>query len=108
MGQDETNGVVDVNHRVFNYPGLYIVDGSVMPGNLGVNPSLTITAMSERAMSLIPTADKATPSVPLDAPAESAWYGDNSRSAKLKSKVPVALLAIPLALLAARYLLRKA
>ncbi|MCO5207451.1 MAG: GMC family oxidoreductase [Anaerolineae bacterium] len=54
MGSDETNGVVDINHEVFNYPGLYICDASVIPANLGVNPSLTITAMTERAMSRIP------------------------------------------------------
>lgn len=54
IGQNENEGVIDVNHEVFNYPGLYIADGSVIPANLGVNPSLTITAMSERAMSKIP------------------------------------------------------
>ena len=41
-------GVVDSHHQVFGYPGLYVCDGSVVPGNLGVNPSLTITAMAER------------------------------------------------------------
>src|SRR5690606_10355045 len=59
IGSDETSGVVDINHQVFNYPGLYIVDGSVVPANLGVNPSLTITAMAERAMSRIPAASQA-------------------------------------------------
>jgi cholesterol oxidase len=54
IGGDETTGVVDINHQVFNYPGLYVADGSVVPANLGVNPSLTIAAMAERAMSLIP------------------------------------------------------
>jgi cholesterol oxidase len=54
IGRDETSGVVNANHQVFNYPGLYVVDGSVVPANLGVNPSLTITAMAERAMSQIP------------------------------------------------------
>jgi cholesterol oxidase len=47
-------GVVDAYHRVFGYPGLHVVDGSAVPANLGVNPSLTITAMAERAMSLWP------------------------------------------------------
>jgi cholesterol oxidase len=54
IGRDETTGVIGVNHEVFNYPGLYVVDGSVIPANLGVNPSLTITAMAERAMRFIP------------------------------------------------------
>jgi len=39
---------------VFNYPGMMILDGSIIPGNLGVNPSLTITAISEYAMALVP------------------------------------------------------
>jgi len=56
IGRDETEGVVDADHQVFNYPGLYVADGSVIPANLGVNPSLTITAMAERAMSKIPPA----------------------------------------------------
>lgn len=47
-------GVIDARHEVFGYPGLYVVDGSAVPANLGVNPSLTITAMAERAMSLMP------------------------------------------------------
>ncbi len=48
------NGVVDSRHRVFGYKNLYICDGSVVAANLGVNPSLTITALTERAMSFIP------------------------------------------------------
>lgn len=58
IGADETRGVIDVNHEVFGYPGLYVIDGSAIPANLGVNPSLTITAMAERAMSKIPAAEK--------------------------------------------------
>jgi cholesterol oxidase len=54
LGRDENEGVVDVNFQVHNYPGLYVVDGSIMPGNPGVNPSLTITALAEYAMSKIP------------------------------------------------------
>jgi cholesterol oxidase len=54
MGKDDTAGVIDESFQVHNYPGLYIVDGSVMPANPGVNPSLTITALAEFAMSRIP------------------------------------------------------
>jgi len=50
------HGVVDSRHRVFNYKNMYICDGSVVAANLGVNPSLTITALAERAMSFIPPA----------------------------------------------------
>ena len=48
MGQDETEGVVDSYGEVFNYPGFYIADGSVMPGPVGPNPSLTIAALADR------------------------------------------------------------
>jgi cholesterol oxidase len=54
IGPDPERGVIDQDHRVFGYEGLYVCDGSVIPANLGVNPSLTITAMTERAMSRIP------------------------------------------------------
>ena len=54
IGESERTGVVDAYHRVFGYPGLHVVDGSVVPANLGVNPALTITALAERAMSMWP------------------------------------------------------
>lgn len=54
MGADASEGVVDARHRVFGHPGLYVVDGSAVSANLGVNPSLTITALAERAMSHVP------------------------------------------------------
>jgi cholesterol oxidase len=54
IGSDPESAVCDAQHQVFNYPGLYVIDGSSVPVNLGVNPSLTITAMAERAMSAIP------------------------------------------------------
>ena len=54
MGKDETSGVVSDKGEVFNYPGLYVADGSVVSANLGVNPSLTITALAEHIMSGIP------------------------------------------------------
>ncbi len=54
FGRSAESGVIDLNCEVFNYPGLYVVDGSVMPANPGVNPSLTIAALAEYAMSHIP------------------------------------------------------
>ncbi len=54
FGLDDTEGVVNLDCEVHNYPGLYVVDGSIMPANPGVNPSLTITALAEYAMSRIP------------------------------------------------------
>jgi len=54
MGATAADGVIDHQHRVFGYPGLFVIDGSAMSANPGVNPSLTITAMAERAMAFIP------------------------------------------------------
>lgn len=54
FGRDDTEGVVGLDCQVHNYPGLYVVDGSIMPANPGVNPSLTITALAEYAMSKVP------------------------------------------------------
>ncbi len=54
MGATADEGVIDASHRVHGHPGLYVVDGSAVSANPGVNPSLTITALAERAMSLIP------------------------------------------------------
>jgi len=55
MGSDASSGVIDINHQVHGYPGLYVMDGSVVCANLGVNPSLTITALAERFASRIGT-----------------------------------------------------
>ncbi|MCK5771755.1 GMC family oxidoreductase [Algiphilus sp.] len=60
MAASPDKGVVDAQNRVFNYQGLYVVDGSMLSANLGVNPSLTITALAERAMSFIPAKAGAT------------------------------------------------
>ena len=54
MGTNKQEGVVDEYFRVHGYPNMYVLDGSIMPCNLGVNPSLTITALSEYAMDHIP------------------------------------------------------
>ncbi len=54
MGRNADEGVVDVNCQAHGYPGLYVVDGSIVPANPGINPSLTITALAEYAMSRIP------------------------------------------------------
>ena len=56
IGSTPERGVVDGYHRVWGYPGLHVVDGAAVSANLGVNPSLTITAQAERAMSLWPRA----------------------------------------------------
>jgi cholesterol oxidase len=57
MSETSETGVVDKNLKVHGYPHFYITDGSVIQGNIGVNPSLTITAMAEYCMSLIPYKD---------------------------------------------------
>lgn len=54
FGRDDQEGVIGLDYQVHNYPGLYVVDGSIMPANPGVNPSLTITALAEYAMSKVP------------------------------------------------------
>ncbi|KAA3610367.1 MAG: GMC family oxidoreductase [Calditrichaeota bacterium] len=54
MGKDKSEGVIDKNNQVFGYENMYICDGSAISANPGVNPSLTILALSERAMSKIP------------------------------------------------------
>jgi cholesterol oxidase len=59
IGDSAQTGVVDPYHRVYGHPGLHIVDGSTLSANPGVNPSLTITAQAERAMSMWPNAGEA-------------------------------------------------
>ena len=54
IGKSKEDGVIDPYHRVWGYPTLHIVDGSAITANLGVNPSLTITAQAERAFSFWP------------------------------------------------------
>ncbi|WP_405492752.1 GMC oxidoreductase [Nocardia sp. NBC_00511] len=61
MGDSATEGVIDPYHRLHGHPGLHVVDGSAVSANLGVNPSLTITAMSERAIALWPNKGELDP-----------------------------------------------
>ncbi len=61
IGATPDEGVIDPYHRVHGYPGLSIVDGSAISANLGVNPSLTITAQAERAFSFWPNKGDADP-----------------------------------------------
>ena len=59
IGRDKESGVIDKNQRVFGYQNMLVCDGAAVPANPGVNPSLTITAMTERAMSKIPEKNSA-------------------------------------------------
>src|SRR5699024_4119006 len=61
IGETPETGVVDPYQRMHNYPGLHIVDGSTISANLGVNPSLTITAQAERAMAFWPNKGEVDP-----------------------------------------------
>lgn len=61
IGPDPQRGVIDPYHRIFGHPGLHVVDGSAVSANLGVNPSLTITAQAERAMALWPNRGEVDP-----------------------------------------------
>jgi cholesterol oxidase len=65
IGRDAASGVIDRDHRVFGYQNLLVCDGAAVPANVGVNPSLTITALSERAISRVEPAEGAAPGVPL-------------------------------------------
>ncbi len=65
FGEGAEDGVIGLNCEVHNYPGLYVVDGSIMPGNPGINPSLTITALAEYAMDQVPAKEGAQIREPL-------------------------------------------
>ncbi|MET7936511.1 GMC family oxidoreductase [Streptomyces sp. NPDC005322] len=69
IGASPEDGVIDPYHRLYGHPGIHVVDGAAVSANLGVNPSLTITAQAERAMSLWPNKGEADPR-----PAQGAAY----------------------------------
>ncbi|WP_020419114.1 FAD-dependent oxidoreductase [Amycolatopsis sp. ATCC 39116] len=90
IGDSPETGVVDPYQRLYNYPGLHVVDGSAISANLGVNPSLTITAQAERALALWPNKGEADQRPPLGAP--------YARLAPVAPKNPVVPEAAPGAL----------
>ena len=68
IGSDRERGVLDPYHRVWGHPGVLVVDGAAISANLGVNPSLTITAQAERAMSFWPNRGEVDPRPRQDEP----------------------------------------
>lgn len=58
MGENAVDSTIGVDHQIHGYPGLYVVDGASIPANIGVNPSLTITAMAERFAALQPAKER--------------------------------------------------
>ena len=90
IGESPETGVIDPFQRIHHYPGLHVVDGSAISANLGVNPSLTITAMTERAMSFWPNKGEADPRHPLGA--------DYERITPVEPKSPVVPPTAPAAL----------
>src|SRR4051794_31500371 len=81
IGANPANGVVDAQQRVFGYENLLVCDGSVVPANIGVNPSLTITALAERAMTFVRDSD--------------AWSSTATASASSPSANPPASTSAP-------------
>ncbi|TVR19497.1 MAG: GMC family oxidoreductase [Nitriliruptor sp.] len=90
LGEDPSTSVVDPYHRVHGVEGLHVCDGSTITSNLGVNPSLTITAMTERAMALWPNRGEADRRPPMGAAYE--------RLAPVKPERPVVPSSAPAAL----------
>ncbi|MFJ5176952.1 GMC oxidoreductase [Streptomyces griseoviridis] len=81
IGASRESGVIDPYHRLYGHPGISVVDGSAVSANLGVNPSLTITAQAERAMSYWPNKGEPDPR-----PAQGEQY---RRLAPVKPAAPV-------------------
>jgi cholesterol oxidase len=68
IGDSAATGVIDPYQRLYGHPGLHVMDGAAISANLGVNPSMTITAQAERALSLWPNRDEQDQRPPLGAP----------------------------------------
>lgn len=87
IGDSPETGVIDLKNQVYGYRNLIICDGSMVPANLGVNPSLTITALTERAMSFVPLAREVSSANFFDY--EKNWKITNTLSALEEAKVLV-------------------
>ncbi|MEU8511901.1 GMC family oxidoreductase [Kitasatospora sp. NPDC048722] len=83
IGDSAETGVVDPYHRLYGHPGISVVDGAAVSANLGVNPSLTITAQAERAMSMWPNKGEADPR-----PEQGAEYRRTAAVAPVRPAVP--------------------
>jgi len=90
IGDSPRTGVVDAYQRIYGHPGLHVADGSAISANLGVNPSLTITAQAERAMAMWPNRGEPDPRPPLGRPYQVV--------APVEPKNPVVPVAAPGAL----------
>jgi cholesterol oxidase len=90
VGDSPDTGVIDPYHRVYGYEGLTVTDGSAVSANLGVNPSLSITALTERAMSFWPNKGDVDPRPPIGTPYQ--------RLAPVHPKAPAVPVDAPAAL----------
>ncbi|QXE39114.1 GMC family oxidoreductase [Streptomyces sp. GMY02] len=90
IGATAADGVIDPYHRLYGHPGISVVDGSAVSANLGVNPSLTITAQAERAMALWPNKGEPDPR-----PEQGAAYVRTGPVAPRSPAVPAEALAVP-------------
>ena len=104
IGDSPETGVVDPYQRVYGHPGLHVADGSAISANLGVNPSLTITAQAERAMALWPNKGEADPRPALGsayervtpvAPAPPGWSRSRLRRAAAADRQRQLLSGVP-------------
>jgi len=94
IGASADDGVIDAYHRVFGHPGLHVVDGAAVTANLGVNPSLTIAAQAERAVSMWPNRGEPDPRPPLGEPYERVPVVPPA-SPTVPADAPAALRAAP-------------
>ena len=94
IGTSADDGVIDAYHRVFGHPGLHVVDGAAVTANLGVNPSLTIAAQAERAVSMWPNRGEPDPRPPLGEPYERVPVVPPA-SPTVPADAPAALRAAP-------------